>query len=196
MAGKKKNAPKCYGHGLGKGACGRDLGSVRKRWAIVILSLLVAATAVTIFCFSAQNAKVSSAVSGQVTEWLLRAFRPGFADLSRGEQQALIAQYSHTTRKAAHFTEFLLLGLFLRLLLQWLRVKWKTGVSWALGTLYAVTDEFHQMAVSGRAAMARDVLIDSAGVLFGVLLAAGIGYLSRRKKRKAAGLPGGAEGKK
>ena len=41
---------------------------------------------------------------------------------------------------------------------------------WAAGTLFAVTDEIHQIYVSGRSCEFRDILIDSCGVALGVLL--------------------------
>lgn len=43
-------------------------------------------------------------------------------------------------------------------------------ISWAFGTLYAVTDEFHQMFVPGRSCEIRDMCIDSCGVATGVLI--------------------------
>lgn len=38
------------------------------------------------------------------------------------------------------------------------------------GALYAASDEFHQLFVPGRSGQISDVLLDSAGVCFGVLL--------------------------
>lgn len=43
-------------------------------------------------------------------------------------------------------------------------------IPWAFGTLYAVTDEFHQMFVPGRSCEIRDMCIDSCGVATGVLI--------------------------
>ena len=43
-----------------------------------------------------------------------------------------------------------------------------------IGFLYAVSDEIHQHFVPGRAMQARDVLIDTAGVLLGIWIARGI----------------------
>ena len=43
--------------------------------------------------------------------------------------------------------------------------------AWLIGTAYAVTDEFHQSFVPGRSCELRDVVIDSCGVLTGVLAA-------------------------
>ena len=50
--------------------------------------------------------------------------------------------------------------------------------------LYAITDEIHQMFVPGRAAMIRDVIIDSCGALcsISIFVVANNVYL-RRKER-------------
>ena len=92
---------------------------------------------------------------------------------------------SFFVRKLAHFSEYLLLGASLMaavkqamrqapertaprpLLPSWL-------LSWLIGAAYAVSDEIHQHFVPGRAMQARDVLIDTAGVLLGIWIARGI----------------------
>ena len=87
-------------------------------------------------------------------------------------------------RKAAHFTEFLILGICLAINMQDLRAKrivageispeapfWGYCLAaWMIGTAYAVTDEFHQLFVPDRACSLIDVCIDSAGVACGVLI--------------------------
>ena len=40
----------------------------------------------------------------------------------------------------------------------------------AVGAAYAVTDEFHQLFVAGRSCEVRDMCIDAAGVLCGVMV--------------------------
>ena len=42
--------------------------------------------------------------------------------------------------------------------------------AWAIATLYAATDELHQIFVPGRTGKVTDILLDSAGALLGVLL--------------------------
>ena len=51
---------------------------------------------------------------------------------------------------------------------------------WGVGTLYAVSDEFHQGFVAGRGPSVVDVMIDSAGVIAGAWLLLWI--LLRKKK--------------
>ena len=43
-------------------------------------------------------------------------------------------------------------------------------IAWAVGAAYAVTDEFHQLFVAGRSCEVRDMCIDAAGVLCGVMV--------------------------
>ena len=50
----------------------------------------------------------------------------------------------------------------------------------AIGLLYAVSDEIHQVFVPGRAGQLRDILIDTAGVLIGTCLVRAAGRLLRK----------------
>ena len=68
-------------------------------------------------------------------------------------------------RKLAHFGEYAVLGLLL------VRAFGREPLAAAAGVAYAGTDELHQHFVRGRHAAFRDVAIDSAGVLAGLLLA-------------------------
>jgi VanZ family protein len=67
-------------------------------------------------------------------------------------------------RKLARATEYAILGALLMHALQ----RWPSA--FALGVLYAVTDELHQTFVPGRAGRPLDVLIDAAGVAIGIAL--------------------------
>ena len=53
---------------------------------------------------------------------------------------------------------------------------------WVIGTIYAVSDEVHQLFVEGRSCEVRDMLLDSAGVAAGVLL---MNWLNRYRSRKS-----------
>jgi VanZ family protein len=68
-------------------------------------------------------------------------------------------------RKLAHFGEYAVLGLLL------IRAFGREPLAAAAGVAYAATDELHQHFVRGRHAAFRDLAIDSAGVLAGLLLA-------------------------
>ena len=91
-------------------------------------------------------------------------------------------------RKAAHFTVFTILGICLTVnfndykaqdelvrkdMTQAKAVIWDHPLlaAWITGTLYAATDEFHQLFVEGRSCEFRDACIDAAGVAFGIAIA-------------------------
>ncbi|HXV33801.1 MAG TPA: VanZ family protein [Gaiellaceae bacterium] len=67
-------------------------------------------------------------------------------------------------RKLAHAAEFGILGALLY------RALGREPLAILLGSAYAVTDELHQAFVSGRQGSPLDWLIDTAGVVAGVLL--------------------------
>ncbi|MGH3029746.1 MAG: VanZ family protein [Gaiellaceae bacterium] len=67
-------------------------------------------------------------------------------------------------RKCAHVVEYAILGVLLQRALQ------REPLSMLIGSAYAVTDELHQSFVSGRQGSALDWLIDTVGVVLGVLL--------------------------
>lgn len=65
-------------------------------------------------------------------------------------------------RKGAHITEYAILAFLLA------RALTRALPAFALGMLYAVSDEVHQSFVRGRHAAPLDVAIDSVGLLIGV----------------------------
>ena len=67
-------------------------------------------------------------------------------------------------RKAAHITEYAVLGALLYRAFERQLPAFVTGVA------YAATDEVHQHFVSGRHGAPLDVVIDAAGVALGILL--------------------------
>jgi VanZ family protein len=66
-------------------------------------------------------------------------------------------------RKCAHTVEYAVLGGLL------FRALERVESAFALGVLYAASDEFHQHFVRGRHASPIDVGIDAVGILIGIL---------------------------
>ena len=143
----------------------------RRRLALVA----VIAVAVMIFILSAQDSGASSDVSRGVTEAIIPVFEPEYPRLEPPVRRIYLRAWHSIVRKAAHFSEFALLGAtLLNYLRLWRRDKRLVPVllpAWAIATLYALTDELHQRFVSGRGPSLVDVGIDSAGALTGALLA-------------------------
>jgi VanZ family protein len=92
-------------------------------------------------------------------------------DLSSG------LSWDYPLRKAAHVTEYAILG---ALVVNALR---RPVPAFALGVAYAITDEVHQSFVTGRQGAPLDVVIDAAGVALGVLVC--MRLLSRRGEAQA-----------
>ncbi len=135
----------------------------KDRWIPVI------AVMVLIFIHSAMPADLSSEESGWILEKLTALLH------LTADPEILI----FFVRKAAHFLEYLVLGLCLG------RAVDRPLYAWLLGTGYAVTDEWHQYFVPGRSCELRDIGIDAIGMLAGVLLIVLIRY-GKEKRRSCA----------
>ncbi len=85
---------------------------------------------------------------------------------------------SFIIRKLAHFTEYFILGILVINNFNKIDKKIIFG-SITFCMLYAFTDEFHQLFVSGRSGQVTDVLIDSIGAICGIY-----GYLLLKKYKK------------
>lgn len=74
-------------------------------------------------------------------------------------------------RKGAHFTEYMILY-FLAFNLLRLYISKKKAYIYSLFIVfgYACTDEFHQLFIEGRSGQFKDVLIDTSGGTFGMVL--------------------------
>ena len=159
-----------------------------KHWieknSILLSLLLVIAVMVMIYCFSAQTGAESGAMSGKITTWVLNLVIPDFADFAPEKQEAIRSTVGLIVRKLAHFSEYALLGFSLMLHIAQLQKKISVRLpwlwAWAIGTIYAASDEFHQGFVADRGPSVVDVMIDSAGVIAGTLLLCAV--LHKRRK--------------
>ena len=119
-------------------------------------------------------------------QYLMRWIYPEYSTMGSGAQAGAFALLHFLVRKLAHFSEYALLGAALRQFLWTFPLKFPGVPAWLAATLYAVLDEWHQTFVAGRAGQLRDICIDSAGALFGVLVAAGVTavVMSRVRQRQ------------
>ncbi len=127
-----------------------------------------------IFYFSNQPAEVSADLSGgisyQVVEFLVSIID---TDYNKKEMLSLAEKIDYPIRKLAHLTEYALLGMAITFGILYgsnidkYNQKKQYFFVQTMGSLYAMTDEIHQLFVLGRAGRIGDVLIDSIGVLIG-----------------------------
>ncbi len=149
-----------------------------KQWirdhAIVLTLLLVLSLMILIFCFSAQPADESDETSGFIVSLILKILAPDYDSLDPEEKSELEHKVSFVVRKTAHLTEYAVLGFALMLhvaaLQEKMKIRFPRSTAFLVGSLYAVSDELHQVFVPGRSGEGKDVLLDSAGVLLGLLI--------------------------
>lgn len=149
-----------------------------------IFSVAALAWMVVIFMFSAKDATRSTKDSNEVVEIIGEIIYEDFDNLDAEEKQVFIDKTDHVVRKTAHGLEYMLLGVLLMNAGLGLKNRKKTVafLSFITGSLYAASDEIHQLYVPGRAGMVTDWLIDSGGVLAGVAAVSVTALLIRRKK--------------
>lgn len=151
-------------------------------WVCVFISMLM------IFNFSSEDGEKSSSTSQKVVESVL-----GIVMDKEDITPEVVHKYQFPIRKAAHFGIYMLLGFSLACAY---RTTFKNKkffpyiISLPTAALYAVTDELHQKFTFGRTPSFKDVLIDSAGALTGILIYALFIFLflyfqTRADKRRA-----------
>ena len=153
----------------------------------IISALLLIGWMGLIFYLSHQTAAQSGDLSGGLIESAVRFF---FPSASQSFITQVISAAEFWVRKLAHFCIYAGLGA-----LGFLTFVSYTSIPFALrcffsllmSVLYSMSDEYHQTFISGRSGELRDVLIDSAGALTGILFCALIyGLIIHiRKKRKS-----------
>ena len=153
--------------------------------ARIIFSIIIILNCIFIFIFSCDNGENSTNKSGFVVDLLLKMF-PQYEQMSEMEQHEFRENLTFVVRKIAHFSEYVPIGIFGVLLLNTfaMKNKFKYLFTQLFGTLYATSDEIHQLFVAQRECHIRDVFIDSCGVAFGALIVLLIIHLHKKHKAK------------
>lgn len=156
-----------------------------QKTARILLWISVVAVCGLIFFFSSQTGEESSETSDRIVRWVLSLLVHDFEAMAPFQQQSLFDTVSLVVRKLAHFSEFALLAFLVRLLMHSYRLRLGGLWAWLAASLYAVTDELHQMSVAARSPSPADVGIDSLGAAAGALLAClALWLLSRRRQQQ------------
>ena len=136
-------------------------GANKKR--VVLFAVLTAVWCAVIWGHSLLSGEDSSVESSAVKDFLTPLF-----ELFVGKGNVTV----HLVRKVAHFSEFFVLGLLSVSLLRSAKKDTLFYLSYALfcGVTVAVADETIQLFSPGRGPSVKDVLIDCAGLLCGIVL--------------------------
>ena len=157
-----------------------------KKVITVIAVCLLIAVYIMIFLFSADDAAESSSLSVSVTRKLINLYYHFFS----GNNNAVLTVPVVTddaeaiVRKMAHFTEYMAVGfLSFGIAVIWMQ-RIKAGIVAVTLQVFlsAGLDEIHQYFVTGRYASFRDVLIDTAGGIAGIMIVF-LMYKIRKRRR-------------
>lgn len=153
----------------------------KHRARLILYAALSLAVMVGIFILSSQNAEISAGLSesflGTIIGRLLAAALPKLTEKG----------IFNDIRKYAHIFEFFCLGMTSCLFFTELktpRILRGALYSVAFSVFYACTDEFHQLFVPGRSGEVKDILIDTSGIVFGVMLTTLIVRIGKKKKKQ------------
>ena len=155
-----------------------------RTYLLLILTLI---WMIFIFSMSAKPADKSTDISITFGRLFCELFYPGYDDMTQEEQFFTAEGIDHPLRKAAHVTEFAVLGMLTTMSAGELTEgkKKRYLIGFLVSVLYAASDELHQLFVPGRSAEIKDVLIDSAGVLIGIAVIAVLSFALKMIRKQA-----------
>lgn len=137
----------------------------KKIFIYILLSILCM---ITIFTFSSKNTTESNGTSKGLIKYVINTYEKVFdKDI---DDEKVISKLNYPIRKIAHYSIYLLLGCFIYNIFLLTGIKHKVLISILICMIYAITDETHQLFVSGRTGQLLDVLIDTTGSLTSILL--------------------------
>ena len=153
-----------------------------------LLILPVVLVMVMIFVFSSEDATKSSETSGRVVNFIIELINKDYDKMEENEKEEYYNKVSFIVRKLAHFSIFALLSFFMIIMFSSIILKYHifriSLLTFSISSLYAMSDEIHQFYTSGRAMEVRDLLIDMAGIVFGIMFFMLIRLLFKNKKNK------------
>lgn len=126
-----------------------------------------------IFAFSAQTKEESSAVSETFSYRVVSSTNFFFhLDMDDARVREVAEAIEGFVRKVAHMTEYGILSVLLYIWIgQWpMSFLRRWGTAFGAATVYAATDEIHQLFVAGRSGRFTDVCIDGLGAGLGIFV--------------------------
>lgn len=139
----------------------------------VVAAIFLAALYFAIFFLSGQDGETSGSLSHRVTEVIVeqisRIAGEGWTEELRN---SLVAYWENPVRKLAHFSEYAVMGILVYAMWRPWRERGRKFYGFVILWVFisAALDEGHQLFVAGRCGSFLDVLLDTSGGCFGVLL--------------------------
>lgn len=130
---------------------------MKKNILRIVLIILILCWMYMVFGFSNAGGEESTGLSTRIAKIFIK-------------NEVYIEFAENIIRKLAHLTEYAIGGVLVySLILTYkLKPKFQFLFSWMLVTVYAITDEVHQLFIPGRSGRIIDVYIDTLGVLIGM----------------------------
>lgn len=153
------------------------------RGILVILLMIMFST---IFNFSAQDGEESGSLSREITENVTKNVK-SIQRMEKSKKEKTLDKIEHFIRKLAHFSLYTVVGILTMSLMSTYKLTQmkRCGISFGIGVIYAISDEFHQMFIPDRSSSIIDVFIDSCGVFVGILVVVlGLKVIKRVVSRK------------
>lgn len=123
-----------------------------------------------VFSFSNQQGENSSSTSKKVSQIIVNIINIQ-GNYTEPEKEEMVKQIEPVIRKLAHYTIYAIGGIVIANCVYQFCSKEKLliGTSTIIGIVYAISDELHQLMVAGRSGNIKDVIIDSLGVITGIV---------------------------
>lgn len=160
---------------------------MKNKAKIIILAVIIILWMAFIFSMSAKNATQSSNISGGLTYNVLNTLFANFRGLDRSIQDNIVEGLQFVVRKGAHFSAYAILGGLCFVEFSYFKgvnFKKQFTAAFFISVLYAASDEIHQYFVPGRACEFRDVMIDSCGALFGIVVIVVFNIIKSKLKKQ------------
>lgn len=144
--------------------------AVKKQTVFLFIAVMILMA--MIFSFSSQNGTQSSRLSIKVSKIIAQTIFFNYGSMDAEHQNFIVTELNFFIRKLAHFTVYTALGMLVYSTLVSFGERFRHKGACALGicALYAVIDEIHQYFIPERSMRLRDVIIDSCGSLFGIII--------------------------
>ena len=143
-----------------------------------LLVILILLNMAFIFYNSAETTTVSNDASMKIVRLAAPAVVQDYKEMPNSAKNEVLTKANSIIREFAHTLEFASLGLFIMLYLWTYPVFSKKRLTYgqrllitvSFCLLYAISDEIHQLFVSGRTCEIIDVVFDTFGASLGALL--------------------------